>query len=42
VSDNGPEPYRLADGIQDHRIALAIEEAAHHNGIAHVAEEPWH
>jgi predicted dehydrogenase len=42
VSDNGPEPYPLADGIQDHRIALAIEEAADHGGIARVDHEPWH
>ncbi|HYS41503.1 MAG TPA: hypothetical protein VEO01_38295, partial [Pseudonocardiaceae bacterium] len=42
VSDNGPEPYPLADGIQDHRIALAIEEAADHGGIARADDEPWH
>lgn len=28
VAGSGPEPYPLADGIHDHRMALAIEEAA--------------
>ncbi|HEY3605953.1 MAG TPA: Gfo/Idh/MocA family oxidoreductase [Pseudonocardiaceae bacterium] len=42
VSDDGPEPYPLADGIQDHRIALAIEEAADRGTTASVADEPWH
>ena len=42
VRDDGPAPYPLADGIQDHRIALAIEEAADNEGTAHVETEPWH
>jgi predicted dehydrogenase len=42
VSDSGPEPYPLADGIQDHRIALAIEEAADRGTAARVEDEPWH
>jgi hypothetical protein len=42
VSDDGPEPYPLAEGIQDHRIALAIEEAADHGATANVTDEPWH
>jgi predicted dehydrogenase len=42
VSDGGPEPYPLADGIQDHRIALAIEEAADRDTVARVDDEPWH
>jgi predicted dehydrogenase len=42
VAGDGPEPYPLADGIQDHRIALAIEEAADSDTPAHVADEPWH
>src|SRR5882757_5710305 len=41
VSDNGPEPYPLADGIHDHRIALAIEEAADLGTTVRVADEPW-
>ena len=28
VRGDGPPPYPLADGLQDHHIALAIEEAA--------------
>lgn len=35
--DGGPEPYSLADGIHDHRIALAIEEAADHDATVSVA-----
>jgi predicted dehydrogenase len=41
VSDGGPEPYPLADGIQDHRIALAVEEAAEVGTAVLVADEPW-
>jgi predicted dehydrogenase len=41
VSDSGPEPYPLADGIQDHRIALAIEKAADLDTAVLVADEPW-
>jgi predicted dehydrogenase len=42
VNDSGPEPYPLADGLQDHRIALAIEEAAESGTPALVGDEPWH
>ncbi|MFC0107405.1 Gfo/Idh/MocA family protein [Kibdelosporangium aridum] len=42
VSGTGPEPYSLADGIQDHRIALAIEEAADRDTPVRVEHEPWH
>jgi predicted dehydrogenase len=42
VRDAGPEPYPLADGLQDHRIALAIEEAADSGTAARVDDEPWH
>lgn len=42
AGDRGPEPYPLADGIQDHRIALAIEEAADRGTTARVDDEPWH
>jgi predicted dehydrogenase len=42
VRGEGPEPYPLADGIQDHRIALAIEESADRGTPARVEAEPWH
>lgn len=42
VSDDGPEPYPLADGIHDHHVALAIEEAADHGTPVRVRPEPWH
>ncbi|MFI9386407.1 Gfo/Idh/MocA family protein [Kutzneria sp. NPDC052558] len=42
VRDDGPEPYPLAEGIQDHRIALAIEEAANTGLVSRVNPEPWH
>lgn len=37
----GPEPYPLADGIHDHRVALAIEEAADRGTAVQVGDEPW-
>lgn len=40
--DGGPEPYPLADGIQDHRVALAIEEAADSGAAVQITAEPWH
>ncbi|WNV86013.1 Gfo/Idh/MocA family oxidoreductase [Umezawaea sp. Da 62-37] len=40
-TDSGPEPYPLADGVHDHRVALAIEEAADSGVAVHVGEEPW-
>lgn len=42
VAGSGPEPYPLADGIQDHRIALAVEEAADRDTTVGVDAEPWH
>ena len=42
VSDGGPEPYPLADGLQDHRVALAVEEAADRDATVSVGDEPWH
>lgn len=42
IRDEGPEPYPLADGLQDHRVALAIEEAADTDTTVHVGHEPWH
>ena len=42
ATGDGPPPYPLADGIEDHRIALAIEESADKDAVARVAAEPWH
>lgn len=41
VSGGGPEPYPLADGIHDHRVALAVEEAADGGAAVRVDVEPW-
>jgi predicted dehydrogenase len=41
VGGNGPEPYPLADGIHDHHLALAIEQAADLGAAAKVDTEPW-
>jgi len=38
----GPAPYPLADGIHDHRIALAIEEAVERDAVVQVGHEPWY
>ena len=37
----GPDPYPLADGIHDHRVALAIDAAADQDTPVRVDEEPW-
>ena len=37
----GPGPYPLADGCQDHAIGLAIAESLETGQIAQVAREPW-
>jgi predicted dehydrogenase len=37
----GPEPYPLAEGCQDHAIALAIEESARTGTDVRVTGEPW-
>lgn len=42
VAGDGPEPYPLAEGIQDHRISLAIEQAADLDTTVEVTDEPWH
>ncbi|WIX83251.1 hypothetical protein QRX50_22060 [Amycolatopsis carbonis] len=42
VRDEGPPPYPLADGIEDHRIALAIEEAADRDTVVRTGPEAWH
>jgi predicted dehydrogenase len=42
ATDAGPEPYPLADGMQDHRVALAIDTAADQDTTVRVDQEPWH
>jgi predicted dehydrogenase len=41
VRGDGPPPYPLADGIQDHQIALAIEEAAATDRTVTTSAEAW-
>ncbi|MET1005095.1 MAG: hypothetical protein ABWX96_06080 [Propionibacteriaceae bacterium] len=41
VRDEAPPPYPLADGAQDHRIALAIEESARTDQTVTTQVEPW-
>lgn len=41
VRDEGPAPYPLADGCQDHAIGLAIEESARTGADVRVAKEAW-
>jgi predicted dehydrogenase len=41
VRGDGPPPYPLADGIQDHQVALAIEEAADIDGTVTTSAEAW-
>ncbi|MFC6093197.1 Gfo/Idh/MocA family protein [Saccharothrix lopnurensis] len=41
VAGTGPEPYPLADGVHDHRVALAIEEAADRDTTVTTTAEPW-
>ena len=37
----GPEPYPLEEGVQDHQIALAIEDAADTDATVTTSVEPW-
>jgi predicted dehydrogenase len=37
----GPEPYPLAEGAQDHRLALAIEESADGDATVTTSCEAW-
>jgi predicted dehydrogenase len=39
--DDGPAPYPLADGCQDHLVALAIEESASSGAPVTTAVEAW-
>jgi hypothetical protein len=41
VHGEGPEPYPLAEGIQDHQIALAIEAAADTDAPVTTTVEGW-
>jgi predicted dehydrogenase len=41
VRGEGPAPYPLADGAQDHLIALAVEESADTDRPVTVAAPPW-
>jgi len=40
--DEGPEPYPLADGVHDHAVALAVEQAADSGSAVTTTAEPWH
>lgn len=42
ATNSGPAPYPLADGIHDHRVALAIEEAADRDTAVQIGHEPWY
>lgn len=41
VRGSGPAPYPLAEGLQDHQIALAIEEAADSDSPVTTSVEGW-
>ena len=41
VHGEGPEPYPLAEGMQDHQVALAIEEAADTDTAVTTSPEGW-
>ncbi|HEU4349031.1 MAG TPA: gfo/Idh/MocA family oxidoreductase [Actinoplanes sp.] len=41
VRGDGPPPYPLADGMQDHLIALAMEEAADTGRTVRTTAEAW-
>ena len=41
VRDEGPAPYPLADGCQDHLISLAIDESAATGATVTTSVEPW-
>ena len=37
----GPPPYPLADGAQDHLLALAVDDALATGGTVTTAAAPW-
>ena len=41
VQGEGPEPYPLAEGMQDQQVALAIEESADHDTTVTTTREAW-
>ena len=41
VRGEGPEPYPLADGAQDHLLALAVEESAARDQPVTTTSEAW-
>ena len=41
VRGEGPEPYPLAEGAQDQRLALAIEESADTDTTMATSREGW-
>jgi len=41
-ADEGPPPYPLAQGCQDHLISLAVVESATAGRVITTDEEPWH
>ncbi len=41
LHDGGPQPYPLADGCHDHRLGLAMEEAAATDAPVRVPAPPW-
>ena len=38
---DGPAPYPLADGMHDHHVGMAMEEAATTGEPVRTGEEPW-
>jgi predicted dehydrogenase len=42
VRGEGPEPYPLAEGAQDHQLALAIEQSAESDTTVTTSSEAWH
>jgi hypothetical protein len=38
---DGPAPYPLALGLHDHRLGLAVEEAARTGSAVTLEDEPW-
>ncbi|GIG28478.1 Gfo/Idh/MocA family protein [Cellulomonas marina] len=41
VRGDGPAPYPLAEGLQDHLLGLAIGEAASSGGVVRTVAEAW-
>lgn len=42
VRDEGEPPYPLADGIHDHHVALAVDEALATDATVRTSAEAWH